>query len=93
MLRRSRITIRWRGGATGPPRGTLASPYRQPGMFDPEEVGMLGEVFEDVIRALGLEDRADPFTEVVAKTLIEFAQAGEREPARLKQSNLTAIGA
>ena len=36
--------------------------HRKSGMFDPEEVGMLGEVFEDVIRALGLEDRADPIT-------------------------------
>jgi hypothetical protein len=41
--------------------------------FTPEVVAVLGEVFEDVLRELGLVDRADPLTETVAKKLIELA--------------------
>jgi hypothetical protein len=52
---------------------------------------MLGEVFQQVLRTLGLADRADQATELVARTLIEFAQTGERDPARLKLLTLKAF--
>jgi hypothetical protein len=62
------------------------------GTFEPEQVAILGEVLEDVLRALGLVDRQDPLTEMVARKLMEFAQTGERDPVRLKQLTLEAIG-
>ena len=39
-----------------------------------------------VIDAAGreLSDRADPATELVARTIIELAERGERDPARLR---------
>lgn len=61
------------------------------GAFEPEQVTMLREVFADVLQSLGLVDRADALTEMVAKTVIAVAQTGERDRVRLKQSVLKAF--
>jgi hypothetical protein len=52
---------------------------------------MMGSVFEDVLQTLGLVDRTDPLVDVVAKKIIELAQTGVRDPARLKQLVLDAF--
>jgi hypothetical protein len=57
---------------------------RRQGSFEPEEVAMLGKVFDDVLQTLGLVDRQDPATEMVAKKLIEHAKTGVRDPVLLK---------
>jgi hypothetical protein len=56
--------------------------------FEPELIAIMGGVFEDVLQTLGLVDRQDPLTEMVAKKVIELAQTGERDPVRLKQLTL-----
>ncbi len=61
------------------------------GVFTPEEVTMLANVFEDVLRTLGLVDRKDPMTEMVAKKLIELATPGMRDPVRLKALTIQAF--
>ena len=61
------------------------------GSFEPEEVAMLGSVFEEVLQTLGLVDRQDLATEMVAKKLIELAKAGVRDPDRLKALTVQAI--
>jgi len=61
------------------------------GSFEPEEVAMLGTIFEDVLRTLGLVDRQDPMTEMVATKLVEVAKAGVRDPARLKALTIQAF--
>jgi hypothetical protein len=61
------------------------------GTFEPEEVAMLGSVFEEVLQTLGLVDRQDLATEMVAKKLIELAKAGVRDPDRLKALTVQAI--
>ena len=52
---------------------------------------LIGKVFDDVLHTLGLVDREDPITRMVAKKVIELAQAGERDPVRLKQLTLAAF--
>lgn len=52
---------------------------------------MLGNVFEEVLQTLGLVDRQDLATEMVAKKLIELAKAGVRDPDRLKALTLQAF--
>ena len=64
---------------------------RRHGVFAPEEVAMLGKVFEDVLQTLGLVDRNDPVTEMVAKKVVELANTGIREPDRLKALTLQAF--
>jgi hypothetical protein len=60
--------------------------------FDPEEVAMLGNVFEDVLQTLGLVDREDPLTVMVAKGLVGYAKTGIRDPDRLKALTVQAFG-
>ena len=61
-------------------------------MFTPDEVAMLGKVFEAVLRTLGLVNREDPKAEMVAKKLVELATAGMRDPARLEALTVHAFG-
>jgi hypothetical protein len=61
------------------------------GVFTPEELTVLTDVFEDVLGTLGLVDRKDPMTEMVAKKVIELATGGIREPNRLKALTLDAF--
>src|SRR5436190_22245454 len=64
---------------------------RRQGSFTPEDVAMLGRVFEDVLHTLGLVERKDPLTEFVAKKLIELSSPGLRDPVRLKALTLQAF--
>jgi hypothetical protein len=64
---------------------------RRQGVFAPDEVTMLGNVFEDVLRMLGLVAREDPMTKMVAKKLLELATAGMRDPERLKALTVQAF--
>jgi hypothetical protein len=52
---------------------------------------MLGNVFDDVLQTLGLVDRKDLATEMVAKKLVEHAKAGVRDPVRLKALTVQAF--
>jgi len=60
-------------------------------VFDPEVNTLLGEVFEDVLKTLGLVNRVDPVTELVASKIIELAQVGERDRDRLTKLTLQAF--
>ena len=51
--------------------------------FGPEDIARMSAVFEAALGKLGLVDRSDPATMAVAKLIIEFAKAGERDPERL----------
>lgn len=60
-------------------------------VFNPEEITMLRDVFEDTLRALKLADRSDPVTTLIAKKLIELASGGERDAARLREATIRAF--
>ena len=64
---------------------------RRQSAFAPEEVTLLGNVFEDVLKTLGLVDRQDPLTASVAQKVIELASAGVRDPERLKRLTVQAF--
>ena len=64
---------------------------RKQGSFEPEDVAVLGKVFDDVLQTLGLVDRKDPVTEMVAKKLVELAKTGVRDPLRLKALTVQAF--
>jgi hypothetical protein len=51
--------------------------------FDSETVKALTTAFDAALRELGL-DRTDPKAEIVASKIIQCAQLGERDPARLR---------
>ena len=55
------------------------------GVFGPDDVKVLTTAYEEALRVLRLKDRSDPATEMIAKKIIELAQRGERDPARLRE--------
>jgi hypothetical protein len=59
--------------------------------FGPDEIETLSTAFEQALGALGLADRSDAVTEIVARRIIEFAQRGERDPGRLSERALQSI--
>jgi hypothetical protein len=61
--------------------------------FEPEDVALMSNVFEDLLQTLGLVDqREDPVATLVAQKVIELAQVGVRDPIRLRQLTLEAFG-
>jgi hypothetical protein len=54
-------------------------------VFGPDTVAVLAVALEDTLRQLGLVDRNDPAVTIVAKTIIELARRGERDPVRLRE--------
>jgi hypothetical protein len=59
--------------------------------FGPDEIKVLTTAYEEALRTLRLKDRADPATEMIAKKIIELAQRGERDPARLREHALRCL--
>jgi hypothetical protein len=60
--------------------------------FDPESIKVMTAAYETARGQLGLTDRSDPLTELVARKIIEIAQTGVRDPAQLCERALSAIG-
>jgi hypothetical protein len=59
--------------------------------FEPDAITAMTAAYEDSIRSLGLRDRSDPLTQLVAERIIEHAERGERDPIRLRQYALRAF--
>ena len=55
----------------------------QKSAFGPEDIRLLATAYENALRALKLNDRDDPITQLVAKRIIEAAQTGLRDPDSL----------
>ncbi len=60
--------------------------------FGPDEITILTEAYEHTLRKLGLVDRNDPITEMVARKVIELAQRGVRETQRLSELTIKELG-
>jgi hypothetical protein len=76
-----------RGGASG------MAVYRlfKNKAFEPEAISIMTSAYAEVCRTLGLSGRDHPEADTVAKTVIEFAQRGERDPVRLRERVLQAL--
>jgi hypothetical protein len=59
--------------------------------FGPEAIETMTSAYADVCRTLGVGDPDHPEATAVAKKVIEFAQRGERDPIRLRESVLQAL--
>jgi hypothetical protein len=60
--------------------------------FDPEVKRVMGLAYEMARAALRLADGRDFLAETVAKTVIDLARAGERDPNRLCELTLERLG-
>src|SRR4051812_6330849 len=61
------------------------------GAFQPEHVKAMVAAFESALVRLGLNDREDPFCDLVARKVVELGQQGEREPGRLCDATVKAL--
>jgi hypothetical protein len=61
----------------------LITPFLRNQAFEPEQIVAMSEAFVRACTSLGLADRADPITELVARHIIQQAQAGVRTSTAL----------
>ena len=62
------------------------------GTFGPEEIKAMTAAYEAALVDLGLIDRDDPITEIVACAIVTITSMGERDPATIKDRALNTLG-
>jgi len=60
--------------------------------MEPEEISRLVTAYEQALRGIGLVDRNDPLSEVVAKRVIKIAQSGVRDPTDIAALAIVELG-
>jgi hypothetical protein len=73
--------------AVPPPRVVRDHDYTQAvkKAFGPEEIERLVTAYKETLGALGLKDRSDPITQLVAEKIIAVAQLGIEDPAEISK--------
>ena len=65
------------------------TPYLQDQtVFDPETIELMTNAYLAACQALGLKERDDGLTRLVANRIIDAAAKGERDPAKLYQHGI-----
>jgi hypothetical protein len=59
------------------------TPFLRGQAFDPETIEVMSKAFVTTCEALGLSDRNDAMTQLVAEKIIELAQYGYKNPTAL----------
>lgn len=62
------------------------------GNFDPDAIEAMTTAYERALSDLRLVDRNDPLTELIAKSIVGVTGMGERDPDKIKQRALNALG-
>jgi len=60
--------------------------------LEPELIRSLEAAYEKTLHVIGLVDRNDPITEMIARTIIKISQTGVRDPAHLSALAIKEIG-
>lgn len=60
--------------------------------FDDEATRLMGEAFDAARASLDGQDEPELFYEIIAARIIEAAMKGERDPIRLRDIGLAALG-
>jgi hypothetical protein len=60
--------------------------------FGPEEIERLVAAYEETLRALGLKDRSDPITQLVAEKIIAVGRLGIEDAAEISKAVLKELG-
>jgi hypothetical protein len=59
------------------------TPFLRGRAFDPETIEVMSEAFKEVCRAIGLKERDDKMTALVARQIIQLAERGVRTKTEL----------
>ena len=62
------------------------------GTFGPDEIKAMTAAYEGALTDLGFADREDPLTELIAKSIVNVTATGERDPEKIKERALNALG-
>ena len=58
----------------------------------PEDISRLTTAYEQALRGIGLVDRDDPISEMVAKKVIQIAKTGVRDPTDIAAQAIMELG-
>ena len=60
--------------------------------MQPDEISRVTAAYEQALHTLGVKDRDDPLTEMIAKTIIKIAQTGVNDAAQLSGLAIIQLG-
>ena len=58
----------------------------------PDEIQRLVAAYEETLRTLGLKERDDPLTRIIAKKVFEIAQTGIEDPSEISRLAIKQLG-
>jgi hypothetical protein len=58
----------------------------------PDEIQRLAAAYYETLRALGLNDRDDPLTHIVARKVFEIARTGIEDPLEISKLAMRELG-
>jgi hypothetical protein len=75
-------------------RGGAVAIYRliANGSFGPDEIEVMKVAYESALVEVGITDREDPITELIAKSIVHVTASGERNPKEIMERALNALG-
>jgi hypothetical protein len=78
------VVLRFRWGNCSVPLQTLVRLLKEEdgGVFDPEDIAVMGTAFDRLVVDLKLVKRDDPLVTMLAKLVIELVRNGERDPTK-----------
>jgi len=62
------------------------------GSFGPDEIKAMTEAYESALIDLGISNRQDPITDMIAKSIVNITATGERDALAIKERALNALG-
>jgi hypothetical protein len=77
--------------ANSPPDSMSIERLLQERVFDPEIIAVMSEAYGRALRMLGLRERTDPFTEMLAQTVIAIVEGGVRDAERIYEMTMAAL--
>jgi hypothetical protein len=62
------------------------------GSFGPNEIEVMKAAYEAALVDVGVTNREDPITELIAKSIVNVTASGERDPKQVMERALNALG-
>jgi hypothetical protein len=62
------------------------------GSFGPDEIEVMKSAYEAALIEVGVIDRDDPITELIAKSVVNVTATGERDSRQVMERALNALG-